>query len=296
MGESYLTSHSDDTQTLRDLGLGRAALSRGRDSDIRPLALTEEGTDNNFLFTIPPRDASEDLTNNLSPMNYTSPLRRTDLNTGAKDSIGIQRTEESGSDGEDEEAMEGFNQSAAILADDFTQASDIEMAAQEATSEVVGVAKLGTSKGMKKKKAKVSVHGIQYPSLPAGVVKKLATTFARTSGNNKIKINNETVDAIIQASDWFFEQVSDDLGAYAQHAGRKTIDESDVVTLMARCAFLPIKLVFTKLIFGRQRQTNPSTTPFSLAQRYLPRELLQEMRMVPAPAIKGNKQRNSDEA
>jgi histone H3/H4 len=31
--------------------------------------------------------------------------------------------------------------------------------------------------------------------------------------------------------------VSDDLGAYAKHAGRKTIEESDVVTLMKRYVF-----------------------------------------------------------
>jgi hypothetical protein len=41
-------------------------------------------------------------------------------------------------------------------------------------------------------------------------------------------------------------------------------------------------LVFPDLICkydSRQRQTNATTTPFALAQRYLPRELLQELRM-----------------
>ena len=90
------------------------------------------------------------------------------------------------------------------------------------------------AKAAKKRKVKVSKHGIPCPSLPAVVVKKLATTFARTSGNSKAKISKETLEDIMQASDWFFEQVSDDLGAYAAHAGRKTIDESDIVTLMAR--------------------------------------------------------------
>jgi len=125
---------------------------------------------------------------------------------------------------------------------------------------------------IKKRNIRVSKHGIQYPSLPAGVVKKIATRFARTSGNSKAKINKETLEAIMLASDWFFEQVSDDLGTYSRHAGRNTIDESDVVTLMAR-----------------QRQINASTTPFSLAQSYLPRELLQEIRMVPPPKSKGGR-------
>jgi histone H3/H4 len=85
-----------------------------------------------------------------------------------------------------------------------------------------------------KKRIKISKYGIQYPSLPVGVVKRLATTFLRTGGNSHVKISKDTLDAIMQASDWFFEQVSDDLGIYAQHAGRKTIDESDVITLMKR--------------------------------------------------------------
>jgi histone H3/H4 len=93
---------------------------------------------------------------------------------------------------------------------------------------------IAAHKVARKKRVKVSKHGIQYPSLPLGVVKKLATTYARTSGNSKSKISKDTLDAIMQASDWFFEQVSDDLAAYAQHAGRKTIEESDVVTLMRR--------------------------------------------------------------
>lgn len=96
---------------------------------------------------------------------------------------------------------------------------------------------LEMAKVPKKKKVKMSKHGIQYPSLPPGVVKKLATTYARAGGNGKAKIGKETLDAIMQASDWFFEQVSDDLGAYAQHAGRKTIDETDVITLMKRYAW-----------------------------------------------------------
>jgi len=91
------------------------------------------------------------------------------------------------------------------------------------------------------------------------------------------------------ASDWFFEQVSDDLGAYSKHAGRKTIDESDVVTLMARYVLISIIFGGKGLIFYRQRQINASTTPFSLAQSYLPRELLQELRMVPPLKLKGGR-------
>ncbi len=84
------------------------------------------------------------------------------------------------------------------------------------------------------KERKVSRYGIPYPSLSVGVVKKLALTFAQSGGNRKPKIDKDTVAAIMQATDWFLEQAADDLGTYARHAGRRTIDESDVITLMKR--------------------------------------------------------------
>ncbi|KAI9703268.1 MAG: hypothetical protein M1836_007834 [Candelina mexicana] len=109
---------------------------------------------------------------------------------------------------------------------------------------------------------KISKHGIQYPSLPVGVVKKVASRFARAVGSGKSKINRDTLGALVNATEWFFEQVGDDLGTFAQHAGRKTIDETDMITLMRR-----------------QRQVTDTTTPFSLAQKLLPRELLHDLRI-----------------
>ncbi|KAI1077471.1 centromere kinetochore component CENP-T-domain-containing protein [Whalleya microplaca] len=103
-----------------------------------------------------------------------------------------------------------------------------------------------TAKRARRKKPgkRISRHGIEYPSLPPSVVKRLATTFAKTAGASKARMSPETLDAVMQATDWFFEQLGDDL----------------------------------------QRQTSTSTTPFALAQRHLPRELLQELRMsAPAP-------------
>ncbi|KAK7914605.1 hypothetical protein PG985_012308 [Apiospora marii] len=140
----------------------------------------------------------------------------------------------------------------------------------------------------KKPGKKISKHGIEYPSLPQGVVKRLATTFAKTAGMGKSKISPDTLDAIMQATDWFLEQLGDDLQAYAKHAGRKTIDESDMMTLMRRYNL-------TALVY-RQRQTNSSTTPFALAQRHLPRELLQELRMPVPPPIKGPRKKSQNNA
>lgn len=90
-----------------------------------------------------------------------------------------------------------------------------------------------TAKSSKKQK-RVSRHGIEYPPLPPAFVKRVAQTALQTSGLSNHRISPETLTALTQASEWFFEQLGDDLGAYASHAKRKTIEESDVVTLMRR--------------------------------------------------------------
>lgn len=108
------------------------------------------------------------------------------------------------------------------------QEVDVQLETETATAN-------DTARPPRKKKpgVKISKYGIGYPSLPAGVVKRLAQTFAKTSGSRG-KISSDTLSAVTQASDWFFEQLGDDLQAYANHAGRKTIDESDMLTLMRR--------------------------------------------------------------
>jgi histone H3/H4 len=93
------------------------------------------------------------------------------------------------------------------------------------------------SKTQPKLKQKKMLHrsrfGIEYPSLPSAVVKKLASSFSRSYGGNG-KVNHETLSALTEASDWFLEQVSEDLAAYTDHARRKRIEEADVITLMKR--------------------------------------------------------------
>ncbi|KAH7308448.1 centromere kinetochore component CENP-T-domain-containing protein [Stachybotrys elegans] len=86
----------------------------------------------------------------------------------------------------------------------------------------------------RKKQKKVSRLGIEYPALPPSFVKRVAQTALQSSSLNNPRISADTLEALTQASEWFFEQLGDDLGAYAGHAKRKTIEESDVVTLMRR--------------------------------------------------------------
>ncbi|KAK4697897.1 hypothetical protein P7C71_g242, partial [Lecanoromycetidae sp. Uapishka_2] len=112
------------------------------------------------------------------------------------------------------------------------------------------------------KPLKRSRYGIPYPSLPPRITKRIASTFVQSMGTKNSKLGKESLKAIIDASDRYFEQISEDLSAFAQHAGRKKIDESDAIAVMKR-----------------QRIVSATSTPFSLAHKHLPGELLQDMRM-----------------
>ncbi|KAG0650237.1 Constitutive centromere-associated network cnp20 [Hyphodiscus hymeniophilus] len=248
----------EETLTLRDLGLdrGRISLASARDSDIRPLEFTGDDTENTFVFTVPHRELQEQQEELL--LEDTPESRGRQSLDGPQDTPNLHE-DDIGDwnevDGMDVEYQDEVNDAAEPVSPSTSHNPvDVGLNFYDTTVQGLETSALEIHKALKKKKIKVSKHGIQYPSLPAGVIKNLATTYARTSGNSKAKI------------------ISDDLGAYARHAGRKTIDESDVITLMRR-----------------QRQVNAHTTPFSLAQRHLPRELLQELRMVPPAKLKKGK-------
>jgi histone H3/H4 len=181
------------------------------------------------VFNVPQRDASEELPaedelDDLIQQQIFDESQDHDNNPEEQDNVedvhpkDIEDVDESDVDEVEDRVL---NLQADTSMQDTTTMTELEIVAAQ-------------KRRSARKKVKLSKHGIQYPSLPAGVVKKLAMAFARTAGNSKAKISKETLDAIMQATDWFFEQVSDDLGAYAKHAGRKTIDESDIITLMAR--------------------------------------------------------------
>lgn len=53
-------------------------------------------------------------------------------------------------------------------------------------------------------------------------------------GKKKARLSKDTMNAILEAGDKFFEQLGGDLAVVASHAGRKTIDDSDVIAIMQR--------------------------------------------------------------
>ena len=141
---------------------------------------------------------------------------------------------------DDDDAADGFTGFDVNIPDHISEAGTTGTV--EAGAAVVGGGLRDEPLRRTQKQKKLSRHGIPVPILPTGVVKRLATRFARTGPGSKAKINKETLAAIEQASEWFFEQASEDLAAYSRHAGRKTIDESDVVALMRRYVHSPLPL------------------------------------------------------
>ncbi|RVD90171.1 uncharacterized protein DFL_001147 [Arthrobotrys flagrans] len=113
-----------------------------------------------------------------------------------------------------------------------------------------------TKKPRGRKELPLSAHGIPYPSLSTKAIKSI---IARTS---KQKISKEALAMIASASEAYFENLGEDLGSFAKHAKRKTVEEGDVLQVLRR-----------------HRLLNDKTTVFSLANQYLPRELLQDIKI-----------------
>jgi len=235
----------EDTGTVQFDALDDAAR---RMSDFRRAALHNDDSNTSFMIAVPPRDdIPENMLNfgaeEMEDLPFDAVEDTIIGQANADDDMFVAMDDEPrlGGDAEEEE-MEAEqdldNEELEVELDEENEnrtqnANDTLMTEDNQDDTTIQVA---TTLKRKKKPIKISKHGIPIPSLPAGVVKKLATTYARTSGNSKSKLNKDALAAIMQASDWFFEQAAGDLAAYSEHAKRRTIDESDVVTLMKRCA------------------------------------------------------------
>lgn len=90
-------------------------------------------------------------------------------------------------------------------------------------------------------------------TVPARVIKDLASSMTLR------KLHPAALEDVMEASEMFFRQAGLDLAAYARHSKRKTIDAVDVLQLM------------------RRQKAITSDSPFVLARKYLPQELVDEI-------------------
>ena len=201
----------------------RRSLLPGRSSDIRPYNSPSEERDATFVFTIPQPEIPLQL--------ESSPALETTQGGGsAVDEPSPPPSEVQGDDLTiNEEVMNSEIESPRLSlgTSETSRYLDNETSIEKVISDT-------PKKTFRRKSNKLSEHGLKYSSLPLGVIKKHAMTLTRYGARSGVKLSRDTLDAIMQATDWFFEQISDDLGTYSEHAGRKTIDESDVLMLMRR--------------------------------------------------------------
>ncbi|ETI20701.1 hypothetical protein G647_07043 [Cladophialophora carrionii CBS 160.54] len=110
-------------------------------------------------------------------------------------------------------------------------------------------------------KMKITRHGEMVPSLPSSLIKHVAVAAQERLGNRRPKLGKDHMKALEQATEWFFEQIGEDLEAYSNHARRKKrIDQSDVLLLMRRQRILQRKGELLKA-----------------AEEFLPEEVVEEL-------------------
>jgi histone H3/H4 len=112
-----------------------------------------------------------------------------------------------------------------------------------------------------RKKLKLTRHGTTIPSLPTSLIKRIAIDARTRVGKKKPVLGKDHIKALEQATEWFFEQVGEDLEAYSNHARRKKrVTGEDVLTLMRR-----------------QRLCKKPGELANLAKEWLPRKVLDEL-------------------
>lgn len=112
-----------------------------------------------------------------------------------------------------------------------------------------------------RKKLKLTRHGTTVPSLPTSLIKRIAIDARTQVGKKKPVLSKDHVKGLEQATEWFFEQVGEDLEAYSSHARRKKrVIGDDVLTLMRR-----------------QRLCKKPGELAKLAKDWLPRKVLEEL-------------------
>lgn len=129
------------------------------------------------------------------------------------------------------------------------------------TRQMTQIEAAGPSRGPRRKKLKLTHNGKTVPALPSSLVKRVAVDSMTRMGKKRPTINRESLAALEQATEWFFEQVGEDLEAYSNHAKRrKRVDNVDVLVLMRR-----------------QRVLGQGQSLEDLAQEYLSDEILLDL-------------------
>ncbi|NXR71998.1 CENPT protein, partial [Pycnonotus jocosus] len=80
------------------------------------------------------------------------------------------------------------------------------------------------------------------PQVPRSLIKEIFRHFV------KMPVTREAFKIVEKCSERYFKQLSDDLEAYAHHAGRKTVETADLEVLMRRQGLVTDKMPLNVLI------------------------------------------------
>ena len=200
------------------------------DDDIRRGSMPPRESD--FGFDVP-LDADQEPSTFMMPLGQSSPQRRPPSVEGDETELEAPPGDDDWPDMPEQASdMDDEGMPDAEVEADATADIDADATATEGHLSVLPKRKTKLKPGWR-----MSKHGIACPQFPPTTVKRVAEQFARTSGIANPRIDKDTLAALQQATDWFYEQVSDDLAAFATHAGRKTINESDMELVMKRRVF-----------------------------------------------------------
>lgn len=118
-----------------------------------------------------------------------------------------------------------------------------------------------------RRRLKMNHRGNMIPSIPSSLIKRIVHESQAKANKRKTTLGKDHMKALEQATEWFFEQVSEDLETYSQHSRRKKrIDADDVLLLMRR-----------------QRVLRNDGDLQKLAKDWLPREVLNDLDLPDRP-------------
>lgn len=310
LGQTIEEALEDDDTTTQLRALTGRRDGRPSDVDLGVFGEVDDDTEEpTFRFLIPERmraPAREEVREELDEQDIESDLP---IRPGADEDVEASADGEqdevtaalNGEDPTDVDGMLGWESDPGADDDAELAAYREEVSALDRSLQTQSPERPASAKQRVKstKEVRISKRGLDYPSFPAAPVKRLALSFMKSQGS-KARLSADALAALVKNTDDFFEQISIDLAAYAQHGGRKMIEESDVVALMKRYVIIILLYTlvqicaFDLLTAFRTRKTTSNNTSFSLAQKMLPRELLQQLRMEPPVKLRGQKRRRLD--
>lgn len=219
----------DETEDIRHLRHSSEPSSSSPEDDIVPLAT---GADDSFEPNLPAHEADEAGSNSLAQSAFaqTKPL---------------------GSDPSGEQSDE----------DEDVVPITIESAAPSRRQTLLESVAATASSTRPRKRLKVNQRGNMVPALPSSLIKRIVNDSQQKANKRKVALGKEHMQALEQATEWYFEQVGEDLEAFSSHGRRKKrIDDDDVLLLMRR-----------------QRVLREDGDLLKMAREWLPREMLNEL-------------------